>query len=948
MDIATLGLRIDDSGAMRTVDGLGSRLDALAAKGEGAVSRLKSSFLGFAAATGLSLIGAKLLKETIDAQNAMAQLEAAVKSTGGAAGLTVKQLDDLSAAMQRTTTFSDEAVKGAESLLLTFTKIRGDQFVQATQAVADLATRMGGDLKGAALQVGKALNDPTQGLTALTRSGVSFTEAQKKLIVTLFETGQQAKAQQMILAELRNEFGGSAEAARNTLGGALEYLKNQWGDLFEVSKESSSGIVDSINGIGAALPAIRDGFNAFFRGYTRMIVDMSYEWQHFIAFFKNDTTLLKGLDQWKKEQYAILDAAQKAPVGGAIPNGAFGSGRNTNDPVTLSDSYKEASAKQLAELEKLKALNAAYQETDLALQIIGIQYDAVAQKTENATKVHGDELKRLNAITDAIATQKIAAAQLAEQKKTDDATRAFGIASDASLAAMQQATTEQRQLTAARLQGQAAIDVLTVKLAGQHAVQEKLNEATQQGAIVTFAYLRQIRAAAEASARAAIDDDKVAKGIAAADEAAKKAAADAADAAEKAADEARDRWKTMLDEMQRGTSTFFQDVLNNGVSSFRTLFGSIKQLFFRMLADMAAVRLAPKLAGALGGLFPMLAVAQGSQTSTGGGVSAGLGGLGTQITKDAAKFGGTALVGFGAGYGLGSATGSKATGALGGATAGALYGAQFGPWGAAIGGLTGLVGGLLGAGSAAKKAAREMKDLQAALAINFAAYKAQITGDSLAVAVAQSQANLKDILKQIDAAYSGKKNETVRNQKRAEAEALQVQDETRIRAQFTADTKAQREDYEVRRLRALGKTKEADTLAFAEQQQREYAAAVKANADATTLAALAQAQAAEKAQFAAKAIGDMTESLSNAPSGFKIALERFRATMGVSPTASSSAPAYTPPAPLVYHITGPVNITSSATNSEDLLADVAAQLQREATRGGTTRLNVALGAQGTA
>ena len=323
VDIATLGIKIDASGAIPTVEQLGTKLDGLAAKGEKArdamgrfvkgaggigptvtglgapIDGLVNRFSGLGnavrsasswfAALGVTIGGAaifgKMVRESIDAQYAMAQLEARVKSTGMAAGFTAPQLAAMAGEMQGLTTYSDEAVMGAQSLLLTFTKIKGDTLPAATQAVANLATAMGTDLKGAALQVGKALQDPAQGLLALRRSGVSFSEAQQTVIKDLFETGQQAEAQRLILKELEVEFGGAAAAARNTLGGALTGLKNSWGDLFEVSRSSSSGIVGFINAISNALPAFDTKLRAVFGGFRLMWVDLQVGIQKFNAFF---------------------------------------------------------------------------------------------------------------------------------------------------------------------------------------------------------------------------------------------------------------------------------------------------------------------------------------------------------------------------------------------------------------------------------------------------------------------------------------------------------------------------------------------------------------------------------------------------------------------------------------------------------------------------------------
>lgn len=140
------------------------------------------------------------------------QLRAALESTNGAAGVTIDQLNEMSAAFQRSTRYTDEEVGRAQALMLTFTNIKDDIFPATTRAILDMSTAMGQDLQSSTVMIGKALQDPITGMTALQRVGVAFTEQQKEQVKQLIATGQGMKAQQMILAELNKEFGGSAEA----------------------------------------------------------------------------------------------------------------------------------------------------------------------------------------------------------------------------------------------------------------------------------------------------------------------------------------------------------------------------------------------------------------------------------------------------------------------------------------------------------------------------------------------------------------------------------------------------------------------------------------------------------------------------------------------------------------------------------------------------------------
>lgn len=182
-----------------------------------------------------------IIRETVEAQASQAQLVAALKSTRGASAEVAESLSAHAQALSRVTAFGDEAVIGAQSLLLTFTRVGGETFPRATQAILDMSVAMGQDLKSSALQIGKALNEPVEGLTALSRAGVQFTSEQEVMIKKMVEAGNVAGAQAIILRELETQFGNSAAAARDTLGGALAALKNSWGDLIEKMGEDSSG-----------------------------------------------------------------------------------------------------------------------------------------------------------------------------------------------------------------------------------------------------------------------------------------------------------------------------------------------------------------------------------------------------------------------------------------------------------------------------------------------------------------------------------------------------------------------------------------------------------------------------------------------------------------------------------------------------------------------------------
>lgn len=186
---------------------------------------------------GLGLAAKIGADEINDSQKAMAQTQAVLKSTGGEANVTSKHVVGLAQSLLHLSGVDDEAIQGSENLLLTFRNIRNeagkgnDIFDQATKATLDLSVAMGKDLSSSSILVGKALNDPVKGMTALRRVGVSLSADQETLVKHLVKTGQTAKAQKIILGELTKEFGGSAKAAGQTLSGQLGILREAFADV---------------------------------------------------------------------------------------------------------------------------------------------------------------------------------------------------------------------------------------------------------------------------------------------------------------------------------------------------------------------------------------------------------------------------------------------------------------------------------------------------------------------------------------------------------------------------------------------------------------------------------------------------------------------------------------------------------------------------------------------
>jgi len=272
---------------------------------------------GAAIATGFGAVIASGVQGTMEAENAAAQLEAVLTSTGGAAGMAKDELIALGDSLEKTTKFSSESVQAGEAILLTFTGIGKETFPAATQAATDMAQALGTDISSQAMQLGKALNDPVAGISKLTKVGVVFTEEQKAQVKAMAEAGDVAGAQKVILAELNKEFGGSAVAAGQTLSGKLEILKNAFGAVSEkVVSALMPYLTKFADWVSANMPSIEakvtkafDGISKFIGTYVVPVLQFLF---NHIGTIKNVVLGLVGVLAVWKAATLISTAVQEA------------------------------------------------------------------------------------------------------------------------------------------------------------------------------------------------------------------------------------------------------------------------------------------------------------------------------------------------------------------------------------------------------------------------------------------------------------------------------------------------------------------------------------------------------------------------------------------------------------------------------------------------------------
>lgn len=215
-----------DSAAFVTgpLGGVASRITLLgsaAQKGYAGVLLFSTAF------TALAFALIRSVNEAERAETSFLRTQAVLKATGNASGFTANQIKAMGKEIADATLASSEGIDRAAQKLLTFKAIQNSTFTEALQLSQDLAAVGFGSIDAAAVQLGKALQDPITGIESLREVGVTFSAVQREQIRNFYEAGKAAEAQAMILATVREQVGGAGGGEAGGLTGAYDQLNKQ-------------------------------------------------------------------------------------------------------------------------------------------------------------------------------------------------------------------------------------------------------------------------------------------------------------------------------------------------------------------------------------------------------------------------------------------------------------------------------------------------------------------------------------------------------------------------------------------------------------------------------------------------------------------------------------------------------------------------------------------------
>lgn len=244
-------------------------------------------------------------------EKAEASLQAALKATSSACGMTATELLSMAESLSKVTSYSDQTVMAVEQVLVSARTIGAEVMPEATQACLDMAAALGEDAVSSARRLAKVLADPKSNLDALKDANIQLTQAQKDQITELQEQNKLFDAQSIVLESVAASYGGVAEALANTDAGKIDQLKNAWEDLKEGLGEtlmsSLDGLVDYTLSLVSKIEAMVDSGNSY-RRVSRAVDTGVTDWTSY-----SDADLARAYDM--TYDYRQYMAGKPASVG---------------------------------------------------------------------------------------------------------------------------------------------------------------------------------------------------------------------------------------------------------------------------------------------------------------------------------------------------------------------------------------------------------------------------------------------------------------------------------------------------------------------------------------------------------------------------------------------------------------------------------------------------------
>ena len=240
---------------------------SVAAKIIGIMGRMGASIVAPAmGAMGKSLLDFDhWIEGAMHAESAFARMNAILEGTGHAAGFTAAQMKIMAGNLKEASggMLAGPDIAEAQTVLLRFRSVRGDQFAEALDAARQLAAILGEDLPAAARQLGMALENPEHGMRQLRHAGITLSSVEEQLIKQKHALGDVAGAEEILLGAVRR-YGDVSGAMADTTEGRLAKLKATWNSI---GQEIGKALLPLVNIVTEFIQPVIEGLAQTLRSF---------------------------------------------------------------------------------------------------------------------------------------------------------------------------------------------------------------------------------------------------------------------------------------------------------------------------------------------------------------------------------------------------------------------------------------------------------------------------------------------------------------------------------------------------------------------------------------------------------------------------------------------------------------------------------------------------------
>ena len=176
-----------------------------------------------------------------------ARLQSVIEATGRAAETSARQIDAMVDKLELYSNADKQAAMDAAASLAIMESVPTSLFEQIFDTANDLSRVVGQDIGSAITTIGRAMEEPVEGMTRLRRQGIFITKELQSQITELVEQNRLYDAQKLLLDDIQERVAGTAEKMADAAGmqSLMVALDRYYGSVGQLANSATQPVTDA-------------------------------------------------------------------------------------------------------------------------------------------------------------------------------------------------------------------------------------------------------------------------------------------------------------------------------------------------------------------------------------------------------------------------------------------------------------------------------------------------------------------------------------------------------------------------------------------------------------------------------------------------------------------------------------------------------------------------------